>query len=74
MNRLPEFIKTNIRTFSPGETHITRTCNFHVLIIMLDGELIFYEDGTRVILQRGQWYIQRSGLFQEGREASRIPS
>lgn len=74
MNTLPEFIKTNIRTFSPGEVHITRTCNFHVLIIMLDGELIFYEDGRRVILQRGQWYIQRSGLFQEGREASRAPS
>lgn len=73
MNTLPRFIKTNLRKFSPGEVHITRTCNFDVLIIMLDGELIFYEDGRRVSLHRGQWYIQRKGLFQEGREASKVP-
>lgn len=74
MNTLPKFIKTNLRKFSPGEVHITRTCAYDVLIIMLDGELIFYENGRRVSLQRGQWYIQRNGLFQEGREASKVPS
>lgn len=74
MTILPEFIKTNLRTFSSGEAHITRTCAFNVLIVMLDGELIFYEDGKRIALHRGQWYIQRSGLFQDGKEASNVPS
>jgi AraC family transcriptional regulator of adaptative response / methylphosphotriester-DNA alkyltransferase methyltransferase len=73
MNALPEFIKTALRTFIPGELHITRTCDFDVLIIMLDGELIFHEDGKRVSLRPGQWYIQRAGLFQQGKEPSNSP-
>jgi AraC-like DNA-binding protein len=41
---------------------------------MLEGELIFHEDGKRISLKKNQWYIQRSGLYQEGREVSRSPS
>ena len=50
MNVVPKFIKMNLRTFTAGEIHLDRTCAFSVLIIMLDGELIFYEDGQRVPL------------------------
>jgi len=73
MNVVPKFIKMNLRTFTAGEIHLDRTCAFSVLIIMLDGELIFYEDGQRVSLRKGQWYIQQKGKRQEGREPSKSP-
>ncbi len=66
-------ISCSFRRFDPGEYHVTRVSNSDVLLMMLEGELIFYEDGKRVSLLPGQWYIQKAGLLQEGREPSRLP-
>jgi AraC-like DNA-binding protein len=33
---------------------------------MFDGELRFMEDGKEVVLERGEYYIQQQGLFQDG--------
>ena len=66
-------IEANFRRFDPGEYHVTRLADYDVLLMMLEGELIFYEDGRRVSLTPGQWYIQKAGLLQEGGEPSRLP-
>lgn len=66
-------IVANFRRFDPGEYHVTRLADYDVLLMMLEGELIFYEDGRRVSLTPGQWYIQKAGLLQEGGEPSRLP-
>ena len=61
------------RIFNKGERHITRTCDFSVLILMFGGVLRFYEDGKPISLSQGEYYIQKQGLFQEGREESDTP-
>lgn len=54
------------RAFQEGEVHVTRVYSYGVLILMLEGELRFLEDGREVTLQAGEYYIQRAGLLQEG--------
>ena len=54
------------RVFQEGEVHVTRVYSYSVLILMLEGELRFLEDGREVTLQAGEYYIQRAGLLQEG--------
>lgn len=70
MDSFPRYCQSAYKTFLPGEIHITRICPEDVLILMLEGTVHFYEDGTPISLSRGEYYIQRSGLRQEGR----IPS
>jgi len=55
-----------VKHFAPDEYHITRRCQYHVLILMQEGILRFYEDGTLVELHLGEYYIQQAGLLQEG--------
>ena len=55
-----------MRAFSAGEEHVTRHFSKSVLILMLDGELRFREDGKEISLRKNEYYIQRDGLFQEG--------
>ena len=62
----PNFCACSTKTFLQGEIHVTRYFKKSVLILMLDGVLRFIEDGKEITLTRGEYYIQRQGLFQEG--------
>ena len=73
LDQAPPLVTCSFRRFDPGEYHVTRVSDSDVLLLMLEGELIFYEDGKRVSLLPGQWYIQRTGLPQTGGEPSRLP-
>jgi len=52
--------------FLQNEIHVTRRYKRSVLILMLGGVLRFMEDGKEITLEKGEYYIQRQGLFQEG--------
>lgn len=73
LDRIPSLATCSFRRFDPGEYHVTRVSDCDVLLLMLEGELIFYEDGKRISLLPGQWYIQRAGLSQTGGEPSLLP-
>ncbi len=62
---MPIYENSAFKLFERGETHVTRTIQTHVLIIMLGGTLRFYEAGKLITLQKGEWYIQRAGLLQQ---------
>ena len=62
----PDFKTCDTKRFEEGEVHVTRIYNKSVLILMIDGKLSFKEDGREISLERGDYYIQRQGLFQEG--------
>lgn len=62
----PTFSICATKVFLPNEQHITRRYNKSVLILMMDGELRFLEDGKLIMLTAGEYYIQREGLFQQG--------
>ncbi len=70
----PEFVIAAERHFSPGEEHVTRLYSRSVLILMIEGELSFLEDGKQITLSKGEYYIQRHGLLQEGLPLSKPPS
>ncbi|MDF2485158.1 MAG: hypothetical protein K0R46_1326 [Herbinix sp.] len=70
----PEFIGASYRYFLQGEKHITRICEHYVLIFMLDRTLFFTEDKRSIELHKGEWYIQRPGLLQQGESGSPAPS
>lgn len=73
LHQLPKYYTGAFRAFEPGEHHVNRRPPYSVLILMLEGKLIFEEDGVRIELAKNEWYIQRSGLLQEGREESLSP-
>jgi len=41
---------------------------------MLERNLLFLEDGTKIELKKGEWYVQRPNLLQQGSEGSLTPS
>ena len=63
---LPSYCYSAFKIFAEGEKHVIRYCEEDVLIIMLSGTLYFTEDKIPVTLTKGQYYIQKHGLFQEG--------
>jgi AraC-like DNA-binding protein len=69
----PEFMTSSYRSFYKGERHIARICEHYVLLFMLDGSLLFTEDGTDLELKKGEWYIQKPNLLQQGRKGSPAP-
>ena len=71
---LPEFAYCGYKRFEKNEHHITRVFDESVLIFMMDGVLRFEEDGKLIELGKGEYYIQRAGLFQSGKAASEQPS
>lgn len=73
-NSFQHFVCCSMRSFFKGERHITRVCDNNVLILMFSGILRFTEDGSDIELYAGEYYIQRSGLYQEGRVASDEPA
>ncbi len=70
---LPTFDSCANKIFVKGEHHITRTFYYNVLLLVYEGTVCFYEDGKEVRVSAGEYYIQRSGLYQEGREESLVP-
>lgn len=66
MDQQPIYAFSDFKYFLAGEKHVTRICSEDVLLIMLDGTLYFNEDGEPVQVTKGQYYIQRRGLYQEG--------
>lgn len=73
LNPWPEFFGASYRYFLKDEKHITRICDFYVLIFVLERTLVFWEDGTEVVLNKGEWYLQRPELFQQGRTGCPAP-
>ena len=73
MQSLPTYRLSAFRRFLPNERHITRVESCDILLLMLDGVLRFTEDGIPAELSRGEYYIQKSGLFQDGPEVSESP-
>jgi AraC-like DNA-binding protein len=70
----PEMIGSSYRFFLPNEKHITRICEHYVLIFMLERTLFFTEDRREIALNKGEWYIQRPGLLQQGTSGSPAPT
>ena len=66
MDNLPEYCNSGFFRFRKGQKHTTRICPYDVCVIMLEGTLYFNEDGKPVQVSKGEYYIQKSGLFQEG--------
>ena len=70
LRKPPEFCGCAFRCFEAGERHITRKCDYGVLLLA-GGRAAFSEDGSAVELHSGQWYLQRPGLYQEGARSQR---
>ena len=64
----------DLRVFLAGEVHVTRVFEHHVLILMLEGELCFLEDGRTVTVRAGEYYIQRASLLQAGLPLTEPPT
>ena len=62
----PDYFICAKKHFKPMEEHVTRIYERSVLIIMTEGELHFREDGSEITLRKGEYYIQKQRLFQEG--------
>lgn len=70
----PKYIYSNHKFFLPNECHMERIFDEDVLIIMMNGILRFSEDDIPIELQAGEYYIQRSGLKQDGPIVSDQPN
>ncbi|MBQ4150619.1 MAG: helix-turn-helix domain-containing protein [Clostridia bacterium] len=73
MRKLPTLAYSSFRYFEKHERHVTRVYNWNVLVMVFEGVLRFREDGESVEVHAGEYYIQRSGLLQEGLIESDAP-
>lgn len=73
LDRPPQFCDSSFRSFLPREKHVDRICPEDVLVMVYDGVLRFHEDGVLREIRKGEYYIQRHGLHQEGRLPSDEP-
>ncbi len=73
LTTVPTYMFAGFRKFSPYERHINRVSSENVLLLILNGTLTFKEDGKEVTLNKGEYYIQKSGGLQEGHKASLEP-
>ncbi len=64
----------NIRQFLPGEKHIARIFNEHVLLLVYKGVLRFVDGDAEVEVYPGQYYIQRANNYQGGHIESDSPN
>lgn len=65
----PEYVLSSYRIFGAEESHVTRICRENVLLLVLKGKLCFLENGKRIEVSAGEYYIQERGLQQAGCEA-----
>ena len=63
---VPEYYICARKVFAVGEEHVTRIYGRSVLILMLSGNLRFLEGGEQISLTKGEFYIQRQRILQEG--------
>ena len=68
VERLPKYFYSRKIRFRKGDTHITRIYCYSVIIFVFSGVLRFTENGEKIELHPGEYYIQRVGLMQEGNE------
>ncbi len=73
MDSLPAYRFSSFRHFEKGEKHMYRVFREDVLLLVMDGVLRFHEDGVPVEVGRGEFYIQKHGLEQDGVEPSDVP-
>lgn len=73
LNKPIRYLAASLRFFKPGEHHVTRTCKDDVLLLVYKGVLRFLENGVPCEVHAGEYYIQRHGLYQEGKFASDAP-
>lgn len=73
INKLPTYIFSSYRSFKENEHHISRKINESVLILMIDGELNFEENGILKTLRKGDYYIQKPNIYQTGKKVSKLP-
>ena len=64
--RLPHYVFSSNRQFDENEKHINRIYDMSVLILMRKGVLKFNENGTPIELKKGEYYIQKPNILQEG--------
>ncbi len=67
----PEYVLSSYRLFGEEEKHVTRICKEDVLLLILKGKLCFLENGKRIEVSAGEYYIQEKGLQQDGCEAGK---
>ena len=70
---MPIFLFSSYRKFQEGEKHITRVLDEDVLLLILKGTLIFYENGYEIQLSKGEYYIQKARCHQSGTKPSLSP-
>lgn len=63
----------SMRYFEENETHIDRFCRDDVLLLVFEGILRFWEDGTAYEVAAGEYHIQKQGSQQKGLVASDCP-
>jgi len=63
---LPQYRLSSFRRFEKGESHVSRICPDDVLVLVFDGVLRFSENSTPVETAKDEYYIQKSGLWQQG--------
>ena len=69
----PDYYICAKKVFESGEEHVTRIYERSVLILMLSGSLRFLEGGEEISLKKGEYYIQRQRILQEGLPLSDPP-
>lgn len=67
------FLHSSLRFFAENERHVTRVCNDDVLLMVFDGILRFAENGVEYEIFPGEYHIQKSRSFQEGKTPSDSP-
>ena len=74
LDTFPVWTDASFRYFEKHERHMTRVCSQDVLLMVFDGVLRFTENGVPVEVRSGEYYIQQSGLLQEGNFESDSPA
>ena len=73
LNSMISYQNASLRYFDENEYHVTRLCDCDVLILVFEGVLRFSEDGKDIEVREGEYYIQKDGGFQEGKNPSDAP-
>lgn len=73
LNYIPRYINVSFKQFAPEERHVSRYNRQNVLILVMEGELCFEEDGEEIRLGAGEYYIQAMGHWHTGNLPSSAP-
>ena len=73
LNKPIKYIGASFRYFKQGEKHISRVCSCDVLVLVFDGVLRFTENGERLEVKAGEYYIQKHGSVHTAEIASDCP-